>query len=75
IAPFLALVVTLVYYRLTAAHSTSAAEPAWPPPPGSGVPPAGPGAGQTGTGTAQWPTPEPGPPPASPPSSGPDTQA
>jgi hypothetical protein len=75
VAPFLALVVTLVYYRLTAAHATPAAEPAWPPPPGSDVPPAGPGPQTgTGTGTAQWPAPEPGTPPAGPPS-GPDTQA
>jgi hypothetical protein len=63
VAPFLALVVTLVYYRLTAAHTTPAAEPAWPaqpgpgpdaPPAGPGTQPAGPGA-QTGTGTAPWP--------------------
>jgi hypothetical protein len=83
VAPFLALVVTLVYYRLTAAHSAPAdepADPAWPAQPGTGpdAPPAGPGA-QTGTGTAPWPSAErpgtePGPPPASPPS-GPDTQA
>jgi hypothetical protein len=83
VAPFLALVVTLIYYRLTAAHSTPAAEPAWPPPPGSNVPPAGPagtgpaGTGTTGTGTAEWPTPEPGPPPGGPgtPPSGPETPA
>ena len=87
VAPFLALVVTLVYYRLTAAHTAPAAEPAWPPQagPGPDAPPAGPGAqaagpgAQTGTGTAPWPSAErpgtePGPPPASPPS-GPDTQA
>ena len=78
VTPFLALVVTLIYYRLTAAHTTQPAEPAWPPPPGSDVPPAGPGSGQPGTGTAQWPTPEPGTPPAGPPSGpppGPDNQA
>ena len=85
VAPFLALVVTLVYYRLTAAHSAPAAEPAWPTAPGQDAPPAGPGepaagpGAQTGTGTAPWPSAErpgaePGPPPASPPS-GPDTQA
>jgi len=87
VAPFLALVVTLIYYRLTAAHEAPQAEPAWPsqpgpgpdaPPPGPGTQAAGPGA-QTGTGTAPWPNAEPprtepGPPPASPPS-GPDTQA
>ena len=45
VAPFLALVVTLVYYRLTAAHTAPAAEPAWPPQagPGPDAPPAGPG--------------------------------
>ncbi len=50
VAPFLALVVTLVYYRLTAAHTAPAAEPAWPvqPGPGPDVPPAGPGAGPGG---------------------------
>jgi hypothetical protein len=34
VAPFLALVVTLIYYRLTAAHearASGAGEPAWPP--------------------------------------------
>ena len=81
VAPFLALVVTLVYYRLTSAHNAPAAEPAWPAQPGPDAPPAGPGAqtagpgAQTGTGTAPWPNAErpgtePGPPP-----SGPDTQA
>jgi len=87
VAPFLALVVTLIYYRLTAAHEAPRAEPAWPAQagPGPDAPPAGPGtqaAGpgpQPGTGTAPWPNAEPpraepGPPPASPPS-GPDTQA
>ncbi len=77
VAPFLALVVTLVYYRLIAAHGAAAAQPgqaAWPPPAGSDVPPAGPGTAQAGTGTAPWPPAEPGPPPAAPPS-GPDTQA
>jgi hypothetical protein len=66
VAPFLALVVTLVYYRLTAAHTTPAAEPAWPAQPGPGpdAPPAGPGTqaagpgAQTGTGTAPWPSAE-----------------
>ena len=66
VAPFLALVVTLVYYRLTAAHTTPAAEPAWPaqPGPGADAPPAGPGTqtagpgAQTGTGTAPWPNAE-----------------
>ena len=38
VAPFLALVVTLLYYRLTAAHgsgpaATEAGDPGWPPPP------------------------------------------
>ncbi len=83
VAPFLALVVTLVYYRLTAAHTTPVAEPAWPPPgstappPGSTAPPPGPGAGPGETGTAQWPAHEPGPPPAGPstPPRGPDTPA
>jgi len=88
VAPFLALVVTLVYYRLTAAHGAATTEPgqaaAWPPPAGSDAPPAGPGAAQPGTGTAQWPPAgssappaEPGPPPPSPgaPPSGPETQA
>ena len=55
VAPFLALVVTLVYYRLTAAHSAPAAEPAWPPPAGSDVPPAGPGAGRHGDGSVAGP--------------------
>jgi hypothetical protein len=66
VAPFLALVVTLVYYRLTAAHTTPVAEPAWPAQPGPGpdAPPAGPGrqaagpGAQTGTGTAPWPNAE-----------------
>ncbi len=75
VAPFLALVVTLVYYRLTAAHTTPAAEPAWPAQPGPGpdAPPAGPGTqaagpgAQTGTGTAPWPSAErPGTEPGSP---------
>ena len=89
VAPFLALVVTLVYYRLTAAHGAASAEPgqaAWPPPAGPDVPPAGgPGGGpQGGSGTAQWPPAgssvppaDPGPPPAGPgtPPPGPETQA
>jgi hypothetical protein len=66
VAPFLALVVTLVYYRLIAAHTAPAGEPAWPTQPGPGpdAPPAGPGAqtagpgAQTGTGTAPWPSAE-----------------
>ena len=75
VAPFLALVVTLVYYRLTAAHTAPAAEPAWPAQPGPGpdAPPAGPGTqaagpgAQTGTGTAPWPSAErPGTEPGSP---------
>ena len=88
VAPFLALVVTLVYYRLTAAHGAAAGEPGqaatWPPA-GSNVPPADPGAAPSGTGTAEWPPPagssappaEPGPPPSGPgtPPSGPETQA
>ena len=60
VAPFLALVVTLVYYRLTAAHEAragGAGEPAWPPsgPDSSyrGPDPAYPGGAQpTGTDTA-----------------------
>jgi hypothetical protein len=91
VAPFLALVVTLVYYRLTAAHGTATTEPgqatAWPPPAGPDAPAAGPGAappGTSGTGTAQWPPAgssvppaEPGPPPPGPGASppGPETQA
>jgi hypothetical protein len=91
VAPFLALVVTLVYYRLTAAHGTATTEPgqatAWPPPAGPDAPAAGPGAappGTSGTGTAQWPPAgssvppaEPGPPPPGPgaPPPGPETQA
>jgi hypothetical protein len=87
VAPFIAAVITLIYYRLTTAHEAPQAEPAWPsqpgpvpdaPPPGPGTQAAGPGA-QTGTGTAPWPNAEPprtepGAPPAGP-SSGPDTQA
>ena len=43
VAPFLALVVTLVYYRLTAAHGAAEeGAAAWPPAPGQGyVPPPG----------------------------------
>ncbi len=63
VAPFLALVVTLVYYRLTAAHEGRAAagDPAWPPTgpdatyqgpgptsPGPGPQPTGPGASDPG---------------------------
>jgi hypothetical protein len=50
IAPFIALVVTLVYYRLTAVHTGEPptagmpADPAWPPPPGGWATPAGPAA-------------------------------
>jgi hypothetical protein len=63
VAPFLALVVTLVYYRLTAAHTAPAAEPAWPAQPGPGpdAPPAGPGSAPGPTGTSPWPpAPDPG---------------
>jgi hypothetical protein len=66
IAPFLALVVTLVYYRLTAAHATRAedGQAQWPPagpgtptagpdvaPPWPGPPPPGPGVPPMGPGT------------------------
>lgn len=47
VAPFLALVVTLIYYRLTAAHEArdmGAGDPPWPP---SGPGPAYPGPGAT----------------------------
>ena len=71
VAPFTALVVTQIYYRLTAAHGAAApgqpgpfagAEPSWPPPPG-----AGPGA------EPSWPPPPgsgPGPEPSWPPPPG-----
>ena len=41
ITPFIAIVVSLVYYRLTAAHEGQAAPPGYPPP-GYDYPPAGP---------------------------------
>jgi hypothetical protein len=46
VAPFLALVVTLIYYRLTTAHEARdlGGDPAWPP--------AGPGGAEPGPGTA-----------------------
>ena len=54
IAPFLALVVTLIYYRLTAVHETrnlGGGDPAWPPAgPGPAYP--GPGAAYPSPGTA-----------------------
>ena len=54
IAPFLALVVTLIYYRLTAAHEArdlGGGGPAWPPAgPGAAYP--GPGAAYPGPGDA-----------------------
>jgi hypothetical protein len=60
VAPFLALVVTLIYYRLTAAHAGQA--PAGGPPPASWAPPGPPPA--TGESTTPYPTP--GSPPPSP---------
>jgi hypothetical protein len=91
VAPFLALVVTLIYYRLTTAHTTPAAEPAWPPSPGPGGTQPGPGGVQPGPGTGQPGPGQPGttqpgpgtaqwptPEPGTPPASppaGPDTQA
>ncbi len=46
ISPFIAIVVSLVYYRLTAAHAGEAPPPGYPPPgyppPGYDYPPAGP---------------------------------
>jgi hypothetical protein len=62
IAPYIALVVTLMYYRLAAAHSGGpvpgvpvAEEPAWPTS-------AGPGPGPAAAGAGAWPTAEsPGP--------------
>src|ERR1700722_11379434 len=54
VAPFLALVVTLIYYRLTAVHETrnlGGGDPAWPPAgPGPAYP--GPGAPYPSPGTA-----------------------
>jgi len=53
VAPFLALVVTLIYYRLTAAHQardTGAGDPPWPP---SGPGPAYPGPDATYPGPAE----------------------
>jgi hypothetical protein len=54
VAPFLALVVTLIYYRLTAVHETrnlGGGDPAWPPAgPGPAYP--GPGAAYPSPGTA-----------------------
>ena len=65
VAPFLALVVTLIYYRLTAVHETrnlGGGDPAWPPAgPGPAYP--GPGAAYPSPGTAY---PGPGPEPAGP---------
>jgi hypothetical protein len=70
VAPFLALVVTLVYYRLTAAHAPrgDAEQTQWPPA-GPGVPTAGPRGGNVWPGTPRagtddppWPgSPPPGP--------------
>ena len=54
VAPFIALVITLIYYRLTAVHAAGPAGTAWPPPPGP--PPPGPQ--------------PPGPPPPGPPPPG-----
>jgi hypothetical protein len=79
VAPFLALVVTLVYYRLTAAHGEPAAEggeATMPPPGGTYPPPQGtypPSGGTTPPdatmppGTPMPPPPSPTPPPGSPP--------
>ena len=65
IAPFLALVVTLIYYRLTAVHEArnrGGGDPAWPPAgPGPAYP--GPGAAYPSPGTAY---PGPGAEPAGP---------
>ena len=65
VAPFLALVVTLIYYRLTAVHETrnlGGGDPAWPPAgPGPAYP--GPGAAYPSPGTAY---PGPGAEPAGP---------
>ena len=65
VAPFLALVVTLVYYRLTAVHEArnlGGGDPGWPPAgPGPAYP--GPGAAYPSPGTAY---PGPGPEPAGP---------
>ncbi|MGE5286417.1 MAG: hypothetical protein ACM3ML_04260 [Micromonosporaceae bacterium] len=67
VAPFLALVVTLIYYRLTAAHAAGPAAAGGPPPP-SWAPP-GP-APTTGESTTPYPTPgSPPPSPGSPPPS------
>jgi hypothetical protein len=77
VAPFLALVVTLVYYRLTAAHAPrgDAEQTQWPPAgpgvptAGPDVPPAWPGTPRAGTDDPPWPgSPPPGPgvPPAGP---------
>jgi hypothetical protein len=77
VAPFLALVVTLIYFRLTAAHQARAgAEQAQWPPAGPGAPAAGPDAPSAWPGTPAagpadppWPgSPPPGPgvPPAGP---------
>ena len=67
VAPFLALVVTLVYYRLTAAHEAVAAVPGGAPPPGTATTP-GPAASPgtppgpaTSTGTSTPPGTPPGP--------------
>ncbi len=75
VAPFLALVVTLIYYRLTAAHEArdlGDSDPAWPPTgPGAAYP--GPGAASPGPAGTY---PEPGTQPAGPdtPYPGPGTQ-
>jgi hypothetical protein len=77
VAPFLALVVTLIYFRLTAAHQARAgAEQAQWPPAGPGAPAAGPDAPSAWPGTPADP-PWPGSPPPGPgvPPAGPGTPA
>ena len=73
IAPFLALVATLIYYRLTAAHAGQpytptgpAGAPVWQPPPSSTAPgpggyPGPPPEGTTAPDPAAWDTGAPGP--------------
>ncbi len=77
VAPFTALVVTQIYYRLTAAHGAVpepgqpgpvwGAEPSWPPPPGSG--PGAEPAWPPPPGSVPDAEPPPWPPPSPPPAS------
>ena len=71
IAPFLALVATLIYYRLTAAHANQPYTATGPSGATVWEPPYPPTPGDTPSGTAATPPPPPTPPPAPPTSPGP----